>query len=301
MVQVNRTGKHYADNLIDPYLTFDTTQTWTVSSGTGSSGTDDVYAFNGTKSLAIINNAPTTDIVVTNATQNTVYKRRSDNCVLSFYLLKNDSSYAYTGEVKIFKNSVLLDTQEFSLATTEDGEWYRFVSDTTYAFAGDDVITFTFQLDGIVGHGGVSVLYIDGIMLNVLGDRLDYMPAIYTVPSEHVPSESFGIYDYNDDATSTTPISLLANTWTHVTNDGAGAFTNTTYGLTGISNLYDTSSGLFDWSDLELGDTVAIRFDADITTSGANQSCDVDLVLAYGTGSEYRIPFVRNNFKTAGA
>lgn len=199
MIQTFRKATNYADNLIDPYLTFDEVQSWTVSSGTGLAATDTQYAFNGVNSLKIQNTDPTNDIVITNSTQNTVFTRKLDNCALSFYLLKSDASFEYTGEVKIFKNAVLLDTQTFTLADTEDGAWYRFMSDTTYSFVITDVITFTFQLDGIVGHGGTSNLWIDGLMLYVADDRLDYMPPIYTLPiSEPVTPTNYSITSDTD-------------------------------------------------------------------------------------------------------
>ena len=35
-----------------------------------------------------------------------------------------------------------------------------------------------------------------------------------------------GFADYNDALTTVTPIVLTANTWTDITNDGLGSFTN---------------------------------------------------------------------------
>ena len=110
-----------------------------------------------------------------------------------------------------------------------------------------------------------------------------------------------GIYDYADLTTATTPISLSASTWTHLTNDGAGSFTNKTYALTGITDIYNTSTSQFDFSSLTLGDTVDIRINIIATTSTSNQDFDIDLVLAYGDASEYRVPWViEHNFKSAG-
>lgn len=300
MIQINRAGINFSENFIDPLLSFETPQTWTVSSGTGSATISSTYAFEGEKSLKLENTAPTTDLVVTNSAQSTVPIMKLADYDISFYVRKESPSDAYSGNVKIFKNAVLLDTQTWSLADTEDGKWYRFVTDQTYTFAQTDIITFTFQFDGDASFVGSKQVYIDGLMLGVK-ERLDYPPAIYQLPKSNITTQIFGVYDYNDDTTSTTPISLSSNTWTLVTNDEAGANTNLTYALTDVPTIYDGSSSLFDFSYLELGDTVSIRFDAEITTSGANQNCDVDLVLAYGTGSEYRIPFYRNEFKTATA
>lgn len=184
MVQINRVGKNYADNLIDYDYAFNSSQTWTVASGTGLCNTDTNYAFNGLLSLKIENTVPTSDIVVSNASLSTTFTRKLDNCALSFYLYKSDASYAYSGEVKIFKNAILLDTQTFDLSAIQDGAWYRFVTDTTYSFVTADVITFTIQLDAIVGHPSQSKLWVDGIMMYVGDDRLDFMPPIYTPPQK---------------------------------------------------------------------------------------------------------------------
>lgn len=300
MIQTNRKGINYAENLLDSYLTFETTQTWTVSSGTGTGANSNDVSFYGTKSLKIQNTAPTTDITITNSTQNTVIANKTAEAQLSFYLYKSSASDEFTGNVKIFKNAVLLDTQTWTLEASQDAQWYRFVSDQKYSLVTTDVITFTFTFDGDAGFVGTKTVYIDGLMLNPT-KRGDFWPPIYQVPTSNITTQIFGVYDYNDDTTSTTPISLSSNTWTLVTNDEAGANTNLSYGLPDVATIYDGASSLFDFSDLELGDTVSIRFDAEITTSGANQTCDVDLVLAYGTGSEYRIPFYRNEFKTADA
>ena len=80
-----------------------------------------------------------------------------------------------------------------------------------------------------------------------------------------------GFADYNDLATATTPITLVSDTWTTLTNDGAGTFTNTTFLPTGVSSLLDTSTGALDCSELELGDSVIIRqdFTVDQTTNNS--------------------------------
>lgn len=115
-------------------------------------------------------------------------------------------------------------------------------------------------------------------------------------------SVSQGIYDYNDLATSTTQIPLtLANTQYEMTNDGAGPFTNKSYALAGIADLWDTATNRFDFSGLSLGDTVDIRFDFEITTVSANTA--IDFVVELGVGaSPYQLTFVpsSSDFKNAG-
>lgn len=249
MVQVKecRFGNNYADNIIDPDYTFDEVQTWSVTSGTGLCNTDTNYAFNGLMSLKIENTVPTSDIVVANASLSTTFTRKLDDCQLSFYLYKDDISYEYTGEVKIFKNAVLLDTQTFTLEDTQDEDWYRFVTDDVYSFATNDVITFTIQLDAIAGHPSQSKLWVDGIMLNVTNDRLNFAPPMYTLPNtngslpalptsdgQYILNVSSGSYSwsdfnnytgwasYNDDEyTSGSPFAVSATTDTIIPNNAA--------------------------------------------------------------------------------
>lgn len=113
-----------------------------------------------------------------------------------------------------------------------------------------------------------------------------------------------GVYDYNDLATATTPVALTsALTQYELPNDGAGAFTNLTYALPGLANIWDTATDRFDFNNgsvLKLGDTVDIRFDFEVTTTGVNTAVEFDLELGIG-GSPYQLvitPFT--NFKTAG-
>lgn len=111
-----------------------------------------------------------------------------------------------------------------------------------------------------------------------------------------------GFEDYNDLATTSTPIPLtVAGTAYNLTNDGAGAFTNTTYRLPGYSAIWDVATNAFDFSGagLVLGDTVDIRFDMDIVNSGANGSFDLKLDLAIGSGAPYTLEVDEHLYKTA--
>jgi hypothetical protein len=91
--------------------------------------------------------------------------------------------------------------------------------------------------------------------------------------------------DYNDAATSTTPISLSANVWTDLTNDGAGPYSNTTYLPSSITQLLDTSTGYLDLSQLELGDSVIIRNDFIVTPNGNRANLNFRYSLGTGLGS----------------
>ena len=115
--------------------------------------------------------------------------------------------------------------------------------------------------------------------------ELSYTPQDVSEESENVNpgvGEISGFIDYNDVTTSVTPISLSADTWTTITNDGAGAFTNKTYKPKSVTELMDVSTGQFDFSELSLGDTVFIRNDFSVTPSINNTLLMLKYIL--GTG-----------------
>lgn len=112
---------------------------------------------------------------------------------------------------------------------------------------------------------------------------------LYAYIREEADSDSDrqGFADYNDAATSTTPIALTADTWTVVTNDTLGAFTNTTYLPLGVSSLF--SSNEIDVSELDLGDAILIRYDFTLTPSINGAFAELRLSLGAG-GSAYTLP-----------
>lgn len=121
--------------------------------------------------------------------------------------------------------------------------------------------------------------------------------------TETYEAQRFGVYDYNDTATQSTPISIAAaDTWYNLTNDGLGSFTNKTYALTGVADLWDTTAQAFDFTDLSLGDTVDIRLDIEITSSSVNQVFDVSLFLDDGGAGQYHVPFIaQQSYKATGS
>lgn len=94
-----------------------------------------------------------------------------------------------------------------------------------------------------------------------------------------------GFIDYNDTATASTPITLTAGVWTQVTNDGLGAFSNSTYAPPGVTTLMDTSTGSFDPRELTLGDVMFIRNDFTVTPSVNNCSLEIRYTLGTGAGA----------------
>ena len=114
---------------------------------------------------------------------------------------------------------------------------------------------------------------------------------------------TMGFEDYNDLATTATPIALTAaDTKYPLTNDGAGAFTNKTYQLPGYNDIWNTSTNKFDFAGagLVLGDTVDFRIDCDIINSGANGAYILHMDLGIGSGGAYTLEIDEHLFKSAG-
>ena len=109
------------------------------------------------------------------------------------------------------------------------------------------------------------------------------MPISFTGNS--APTVQNGFADYNDTSTSTTPVDLVSNVWTDIPNDGAGAFTNTTYLPTDTTRLMDTATGEFLFDELSLGDTVYIRNDFTVTPATNNQLLKLRYTLGAGAGT----------------
>ena len=152
MIQTNQTGKSQSDNIIDELLTFNETSTWTTV-GTGSANVSVANYFNGSGSLYIENNTPGQDLTVSNSTQATTIDI-DGSYWLSLVLYKNLPDIVLDGEVQIFKNGVSYNTQSFTFGskTTADDTnevWARFVADQPFTFTKQDVVTFSFKINGI--------------------------------------------------------------------------------------------------------------------------------------------------------
>ena len=112
---------------------------------------------------------------------------------------------------------------------------------------------------------------------------------------------SGGWADYADVATTGSPIAVTAVPAV-LTNDGLGVNTKTAYlpiGGNGITQLWDTSSNGFDFSDLNVGDMLEIRMDINVIIVSNNTAVDVNLHM--GSGGTVIVPFISDqNFKTTG-
>ena len=94
-----------------------------------------------------------------------------------------------------------------------------------------------------------------------------------------------GFIDYNDTATSTTPITLPDGVWVQLTNDGLGAFSNSTYRPYGVCELMSTPGGEVDLRELSLGDAVWIRHDYEVVPTVDNATLQLRYLLGTGAGA----------------
>ena len=87
-----------------------------------------------------------------------------------------------------------------------------------------------------------------------------------------------GFAFYEDATTAVTPIAIVADTWTDLTNDKAGSGTLTTYKPSYVSGeLWDTATNTIDLDELPNGKVVIIRTDFFYTPSSSNQHIDARL------------------------
>ena len=102
-----------------------------------------------------------------------------------------------------------------------------------------------------------------------------------------------GWVDYEDSATSVTPINLTANVWTDLTNDKAGSGTITTYKPSFITgDLWNSVSNSLDFTEVGSGRIMIVRNDFDITAGAANTRIDARL---YFPDTAKSIEFMHDN------
>lgn len=108
-----------------------------------------------------------------------------------------------------------------------------------------------------------------------------------------------GYEDVNDTGASQ---ALAAATWTQITNDAAGANTNSSYVLPTASSSWNSTTNQFNFanSGLDIGDTLDMRLVFDITTATTNVEVEGQIKFGIGSGSEYTVPIFNRVFKTAG-
>jgi len=112
---------------------------------------------------------------------------------------------------------------------------------------------------------------------------------------------SGGWADYDDNATSGTPITITGGAgMTVLTNDTLGASTNETKLPFGVSKLWDPSTNKLSFEGLSVGDIIGIRVTIDIIVATNNTEVSGALVMGSGASS-FEIPIINTtNFKSAG-
>lgn len=108
-----------------------------------------------------------------------------------------------------------------------------------------------------------------------------------------------GYADYNDTATTTTPISVSPSTWTKLTNNKLGANTRSRLPV-GITNLWNSTNNQMDLSELPVDTMVSFRADIIVTTSAANQIVKPRISFAIGNPIAFQLEYNENYYKTAG-
>jgi len=110
---------------------------------------------------------------------------------------------------------------------------------------------------------------------------------------------STGYLDYNDVSTHTTPLVLVSGVDKKLTNDTLGAYTNLGEAPYGVPNIWNQSTNQFDFSYLSIGDTLDLRVDCLLTTTGTNKTYKVLLKLGIGSSSEYTLLVGSGELKAA--
>lgn len=131
--------------------------------------------------------------------------------------------------------------------------------------------------------------------------RNELLEQILSATAGGSPADNFsgGFLVYNDLATASTQISHTGGVDTILTNDEAGAQTLKTYAPSGVTDVWDASGGVFDFTELSNGDMVDIRLNVQVTTTSNNQEVFINLHLAQ-SGFDYLVPFSHDIYKLSG-
>jgi len=107
-----------------------------------------------------------------------------------------------------------------------------------------------------------------------------------------------GYADYNHGGGTQ---SLTANTWTVMTNNAAGPYTDQTHLPTEVDPavLWSPASNRFGFTDLNVGDMIDLRFDLTITPASANTEVLGRLVFDVGQPGEFSLNVLQKSFKSA--
>jgi hypothetical protein len=110
---------------------------------------------------------------------------------------------------------------------------------------------------------------------------------------------SLGYFHHNDTATQTIPLTLVANVEKKITNNSLGAQTNLTQAPYGVTNVWNSTTNSFDFSELSIGDTIDLRIDLLLTTLSNNQKYSVILRVGQGSTSQYDLLITEGIIKSS--
>lgn len=301
LVNITNFKSEYTENLLTPFCSFDDDFSWnTVTGGSNAVVSNSTTRkFEGLRALRVDFTGTSEIVFNSGGTEMNFIAPKDGIYTMSARFLKElvDVTSDINVSLYLFKNGISsldydLTANLYQSSGFIDGVWNCYAQSINL-LAGD-VISFNFKAnsDSIGAH-----FYIDGLKLEYNDRQLLAMPAIYTRPEgTYVTNakEYTGTWDYANTLTAQS----FTGTSIYLNNNGLGTNTNKDYRLTAIPDIFDTINNSFDFSDLELGDRVDIRLDVTITTSSANQSCDINLELGIGS-TPYEISFLDREFKTA--
>lgn len=106
-----------------------------------------------------------------------------------------------------------------------------------------------------------------------------------------------GWFDYND--AGATQSHTGSGGFLKIENDGLGIYTQKDYKPLGMTDIWNSSTNQFDFSELSVGDMVDIRFDLVLTTNSNNQLVEGALYLAIGSANPYTLGFGSKTVKSS--
>ena len=109
-----------------------------------------------------------------------------------------------------------------------------------------------------------------------------------------------GWIDYNDSATAITPISVTANVPTILTNNGAGLYSQNAAAPLNVTQLWNTATNRFDFSQLSVYDEVGVRVEIEVTTTVNNAQWWMFIRFDIGGTQFDAVINSRSYYKTSG-
>ena len=133
-------------------------------------------------------------------------------------------------------------------------------------------------------------------------DLLDLLTTVHGYLQDNIVNQfSGGWADYNDFATTVTPITITGGAGlTTLTNDTLGVYTNETKLPFGVTKLWDASTSKLDLTGMSVGDVIDMRITIQVVVATNNTEISGSLVLGSGA-STFEVPFLNAiNYKTTG-